>query len=96
MSPRMSFDPALISETASNLRSAADGIQAHLAQLESEASRLQSAWSGEAMEAYRTAQQKWTAGLRALNGIVADASRAGQASSDRYAAAQSTVEGIWS
>lgn len=92
----MSFDPVLISETASNLGAAATGIRNHLTQLESEVSRLQGAWSGEAMEAYRTAQTQWTAGLRALNGIVADAARAGQASSERYAAAQSTIEGIWS
>lgn len=95
MSPRIAFDPGQISGTADRLRTAADGIESELDRLDAEADRLRSAWSGEATEAYRRAHEQWTTSLRALRGVIADAARAGQTSSDRYAAAQATIAERW-
>ncbi len=95
VSPRISFDPGQISAAADRLRIAADGIAAELDRLDAEADKLRSAWSGDAREAYSRAHDQWTASLRALHGVIADASRAGQASSERYAAAQATIAERW-
>ena len=95
MGARISFDPGQISAAADRLGVAADGISAGLDRLDAEADKLRSAWSGDAREAYSRAHDQWATSLRALRGIIADASRAGHASSERYAAAQAAIEQRW-
>lgn len=66
----MSVQPEQLVALSGQIRSGANGIKAQLTQLESEVSKLQAAWSGEAQAAYRQAQAEWTKSLEAMNGIL--------------------------
>jgi WXG100 family type VII secretion target len=92
----MRFDPQALQSTAAILAEANTGIQQRLDALEAEADTLIGRWSGEAAEAYRHAQQQWTASLAAMNGVLRSTSKATEASAARYASASAKVAGRFS
>lgn len=87
----MRFDPEALQTTAASLAEANSGIQQRLDTLEAEASTLIGLWSGEAADAYRHAQQQWTASLAAMNSVLRSTSKATETSAARYAAASAKV-----
>lgn len=93
---KLRFDPEALQATSARLAEATANIQARLDTLEAEASTLIGAWNGEAAEAYRRAQEQWSASLGRMNGILASTARATEASAARYAAARAKVAERWS
>lgn len=95
MGTTLRFDPASLQAAGVRLAEATAAIQAELDALEAEAETLIGRWSGEAADAYRTAQQQWDTSLRNMNSVLRSSSRAAEASAARYAAARAKVAERW-
>lgn len=63
----MSVKPAMVVELSGQIRTGANGIRSELEQLDAAVSKLRGSWSGQAQEAYDTAQRQWTQSLTELN-----------------------------
>jgi early secretory antigenic target protein ESAT-6 len=95
MSPKITFDTEQITGTSDRLATASRGIQTELETLEAEALKLMGSWSGEAREAYREAQMKWSASLVEMRRILDRASTAGHAAAGRYGSIKERGKGRW-
>ena len=95
MGNKLRFDPASLQGTAGRLAEATAAIQAELTALEAEADTLIDRWSGEAADAYRSAQQQWNASLKNMNSVLRSSALAADASAARYATAQAKVAERW-
>ena len=95
MGNTLRFDPASLQGTAGRLAEATAAIQAELDALEAEADTLIGRWSGEAADAYRSAQQQWNASLKNMNSVLRSSALAADASAARYAAARAKVAERW-
>lgn len=95
MSPVKSYDPGRIRGAAAAVEEANRSIADALDALEAEVSRLRSAWSGDASDAYDTAQAQWSARLAEMNRILGLAASAAATSADRYGRGQSKIQARW-
>jgi len=95
MGNKLRFDPASLQGTAGRLAEATAAIQAELDALEAEADTLIDRWSGEAADAYRSAQQQWNASLKNMNSVLRSSALAADASAARYATARAKVAERW-
>jgi len=77
------------------IASANEEIAADLATLEARVSTLRGEWAGEASDAYRVAQQKWTAAVDEMNSLLGRIERTAAVITDRHRAADRVVEKLW-
>lgn len=59
--------------TLDQVQAGLDGIAEQLDALEAHLDRLESAWNGEAREAFHVSQRRWNADIRALRALAASA-----------------------
>ena len=70
------------------------GIDQEIDALELKVSTVLSSWSGEAQEAYATAQAAWTVQMRALTSVLSRAVAAATNAHDHYTEAYSKINRI--
>lgn len=86
-----------IDDAESGMRSAVAQIQQELDELDARVGTLRGAWTGEASDAYDTAQREWTLHLTNMRALLDDYGTRLQRINDRYRVASATVQGkIWS
>lgn len=60
MPSSISVQPGQVSQLSANIMKGADDIQSDLNDLDQKVNKLIGSWEGDAQEAYRSAQSKWT------------------------------------
>lgn len=77
------------------INASVSAIGGELDRLDASVKTLQSAWSGEARDAYRIAQSEWSRSMRELRAVL-DHAREGAADAGRkLRAADDSVRGLW-
>jgi WXG100 family type VII secretion target len=92
---RITVDTAGLERMTNALAAANAAIGAALADLDAEVATLQSAWSGEAREAYALAQARWRSDLDALNATLARAVEVSTSVRTRYGTTRQTIARAW-
>lgn len=96
MAPRIGFDTARLSEAATSVAEAGDGIEHELDVLEARFNAVRGALDGDAANAYAIAQREWLASLARMRRILDLAAKAIESSSQHYLAARGKAEKSWS
>jgi len=89
----MSVNPAQVSALAGQIRTGSNNIKSTLENLESEVNKLKGAWSGEALEAYNQAQQKWTASVNEMQQLLTQIAGKTEEISQQYTKTDSSAAG---
>ncbi|WP_144783433.1 WXG100 family type VII secretion target [Microbacterium sp. BH-3-3-3] len=89
------LDPAKHLSFLDEVNASISAIDRELSRLDASAKTLQSAWSGEARDAYRVAQSEWSHSMRELRALL-DRAREGAADAgSKLRAADEGVRGLW-
>lgn len=91
MSHYFSADPRAISATSDELANAASAIDQQLQGLTSELNFLMGQWTGEAANAYLTAQQGWNESMTGLHSVVFEAGSLLEGIAVRYETTEAAV-----
>lgn len=91
MSDTIEVDPGAIDTMATQIALALEGMQTELDTLDSVLQTLGQQWSGEASDAYQTAQGQWLGSMEALRAWGERAVQALHAVSSEYTRAESAV-----
>ena len=91
MSEILRADPAAIAEVSQELANAATQIDAQLQSLTSELTYLMGQWTGEASNAYLTAQQGWNASMSGMHSVVFEAGALLRGIATRYETTEAAV-----
>jgi 6 kDa early secretory antigenic target len=89
----MSVNPAQVSALAGQIRTGSQNIKSTLEHLESEVNKLKGAWSGEALEAYNQAQQKWTASVTEMQQLLTQIAGKTEEISQQYTQTDNSAAG---
>lgn len=89
----MSVNPAQVTALAGQIRSGSNNIKSTLENLESEVNKLKGAWSGEALEAYNQAQQKWTASVSEMQQLLTQIAGKTEEIAQQYTKTDSSAAG---
>ena len=89
----MSVNPAQVSALAGQIRTGSNNIKSTLENLESEVNKLKGAWSGEALEAYNQAQQKWTASVNEMQQLLTQIAGKTEEISQQYTSTDKSAAG---
>ena len=81
----LKFDKDALQESSSTLADASAGIGRELSGLASTAANLSGQWTGEANEAFTTAQAKWDDAFQKLTAILDSATQALDSAAQLYA-----------
>jgi WXG100 family type VII secretion target len=82
-------------ELTDHIAAADAAIESCLDQLEAHVAQLRGAWTGEASDAYSSAQAAWSASLAEMRRILADAHRTTSAITERHRATEQGVLAMW-
>lgn len=85
-----------VAATIAQLALAVKAVEHELDALDSEAARLNSAWSGEAHRAYDRAHQEWSAAIATMKEALAEATRRLIAANSASMATASRAARVWS
>ncbi|WP_295841518.1 WXG100 family type VII secretion target [uncultured Microbacterium sp.] len=92
---QIKLDPAKHLSFLDEINASISAIDGELNRLDTSVKTLQSAWSGEARDAYRIAQSEWSRSMRELRAVL-DHAREGAADAGRkLRAADDSVRGLW-
>jgi WXG100 family type VII secretion target len=95
MADLLKIDIDSLPGAVASLRDAASSIDATLRTLESKASALMGAWSGEASTAYATAQAAWTVEADSMKTVLDSISTALDGAYERYRSAEDANRDRW-
>ena len=95
MADLLKIDIESLPASVASLRDAASSIDATLRTLESKASALRGAWSGEASMAYATAQAKWTVEADSMKAVLDSISTALEGAYERYRSTEDANRDRW-
>ncbi|MDR0946058.1 MAG: WXG100 family type VII secretion target [Bifidobacteriaceae bacterium] len=92
----MSIQPGQVTQLAETLRSRSGDLNQILNDLDSQVKKLESAWQGDAQDAYKIAQAKWNTSLQRINGILNNVATTTEEISSNYTSTDSGAAKLFS